>query len=75
MGGTEMKWVWNQHKDRAVDIMTGNVLAIWEYAEIFGVRFEPICNGECVPLAEFDTLQAAQEFISNLTGAVKGGQL
>jgi len=69
-----MKWVWNQEKDKTVDIATGNILDINEYIEgSFGVRFVPILNEECTPLIEFRSKQAAQEFITNLTGAVNGG--
>lgn len=70
-----MKWVWNQDKTKTLDIATGHVLAIIQTTEpTFRVRFDTSHIGGRIFLRTFPTLQAAQEFISNLTGAVNGGK-
>ena len=50
-----MKWVWNQHKDKAVDIATGNVLALWGN-QGYMVRFEPLHNEEIPGTQEWDEI-------------------
>jgi hypothetical protein len=71
MGGTEMKWVWNEDKTGAVNLDHVESI-VMEQDEKF-ILVKTWGENGSYTLGAFNTLQAAQEFISNLTGAVNGG--
>jgi len=73
-----MKWVWSEDKAKALDITTGNILLIQGQVIINSLHYTVWFQANNpqrlnTHINTFDTLQAAQEFITNLTGAVNGG--
>lgn len=75
MEGTDMKWVWSKEKRQAINLNQADCLFIFEDSfKAYDVECEMNKGESHVHLGSFPSLQAAQEFISNLTGAVNGGQ-
>jgi hypothetical protein len=76
MGGTEMKWVWDSEKHIAINLENVNSIIIEPHLRITKQPslVEAHTDEETYILGYFDSEQAAQKFISNLTGAANGGQ-
>jgi len=72
-----MKWVWNQEKDRALNLDRLTDIEIVKSAANEGSFYVlGTYNPELVGfrLATFPTRKEAREFIGNLTGAVGGNK-
>ena len=67
-----MKWVWNQGKDMALNLAHIEYISITEGIEQSFVVEAWVETDPCT-LKSFNTLQAAQEFVSDITGAISGG--